>query len=319
MAASVPDMRDVSILILSRNGAGTLPRLLDAIAAQEFDGIAEIVAVDSGSTDGSVEILRPRVGKLIEIDAATFNHGETRNVGIAAASHPCVVLIVQDAIPANPHWLRELVAPLRASPRVAASWSRQIPFDAASAITRRYLESWLGASREPRVAAIPDAAAFERLSPWKRYEQCAFDNVCSCIRRTAWERHPFPRVPIGEDMEWAREVLLAGHQIAYAPASAVYHSHERSAAYEFRRTLLIHYRLRALFGLSTVPGVFALLRSMAATARAHVAYLRQDTTRDHPAREWARALALAVAWPAGQYAGARLADRGVRVNGFRGI
>ena len=54
----------ISIVLPTRNGRATLPALLDAIESQRIDSPFEVVAIDSGSTDGSIEILRPRVQTL---------------------------------------------------------------------------------------------------------------------------------------------------------------------------------------------------------------------------------------------------------------
>jgi rhamnosyltransferase len=312
-------MRDVTILLLTRNGAGTLRALLDGVRKQDYDGEVTVLAVDSGSTDGTLEILRPRVARLISVEAGSFNHGETRNLGLRAATSPAVVLLVQDAVPAAPDWLRQLVRPLEQDARIAATWSRQVARPRAGPLTRMQLERWPGTSSVSRVSMLEDPAAFGRMTPWQRFELCAFDNVCSCIRRSVWEQHPFPRASIGEDVEWARDVLLGGHRIAFVAESVVQHSHERSSAYEFERTLLIHHRLRALFGLSTVPGLYSLTRAVASSAAAHAACLRRGTEEDRSVRQWARAFGLSLAWPLGQYLGARLADWGVRVDGLRGI
>ncbi len=312
-------MFDVSILLLTRNGVATLPRLIDALRQQDYDAQVEIVAVDSGSVDGTIALLEPQVDRLLTVDPHGFNHGETRNLGLRAATKPLVVLVVQDAVPASATWLQELVRPLHDDVRVAAAWSRQVPRPEASGVTRMHLQRWVGASPVPRVAAVDGPSAFQRMQPWDQFELCAFDNVCSCIRRSVWERHPFPRVPIGEDIEWARDVLLAGYRIVYAPGSVVQHSHERSARYEFMRTLLIHHRLRTLFGLSTVPGVVSLAHAIVSSGRAHAACLRNGPRADRRGREWSRAMALSVAWPLGQYLGARLAECGVRLEGIRGI
>jgi rhamnosyltransferase len=237
-------MRDVSILLLTRNGAATLPELLARVRSQEFEGRIELVAVDSGSTDGTLGLLQGHADTIVSIDPAEFNHGETRNVGIAATTAELVVLVVQDAIPADRGWLRELVAPM-ADEAVAASWARQIPAADASAVTRMHLQRWFGASREPRTVSI-DPAAFHHLPSWRQFELCALDNVCACIRRRAWEQHPFRRVPIGEDVEWARDVLLDDWRIVYAPRSVVQHSQKHAVRYELVLTHHIHHRLRTV-------------------------------------------------------------------------
>jgi rhamnosyltransferase len=109
-----------------------------------------------------------------------------------------------------------------------------------------------------------------------------------------WQSHPFREVPIAEDLSWAKEVLLAGHRIAFVPDAVVVHSHERTPQYEFERTRLLHAELRRLFGLRPIASLPALARSIAATAADHA--------RVEPG---VRGFQLAVAWPLGQYLGAR--------------
>jgi rhamnosyltransferase len=137
-----------------------------------------------------------------------------------------------------------------------------------------------------------------------RLERCTFDNVCSCIRRTVWEAHPFRSMPIAEDVAWGRDVLRAGYQLAYLPDVVVRHSHDRSPWYEYARTRTLHRQLAELFELETVPSLRHLGRAVASTTLLHCR-LEGWNPRRLP-----RALALAVAWPLGQYAGARDARRG---------
>src|SRR5256885_445805 len=95
-----------------------------------------------------------------------------------------------------------------------------------------------------------------RSSPWTRAPPTG---------RSIWERPPFGSTPIAEDLEWAREVLLAGHRLAYVPRAVVVHSHDRSARYELARTYLLHRRLFELFQLRTIPDVPSLARAVAAS------------------------------------------------------
>src|SRR5436190_3774999 len=99
-------------------------------------------------------------------------------------------------------------------PQIAGTFARQQPRFGASAITRRYLEGWVAARPGGRTTAF-DRNAYEALAPSERLDRCAFDHVCAAVRRSAWLRHPYRSTPIGEDLEWAREVLLAGYRLAY--------------------------------------------------------------------------------------------------------
>jgi GT2 family glycosyltransferase len=237
-----------------------------------------------------------------------FNHGETRNQALAGVEGEFAVLMVQDAVPASTSWLRALVEPLLSDPEVAGSFARQVPASQASRVTAHYLSQWVAAQPSPRVVGPISLAAFDSMSPAERHLTCAFDNVCACIRLSVWRSHPFRPTPIAEDLEWAREVLLAGHKIAYAPHAVVRHSHERSAKYELQRTYLVHQRLQAMFGLSTVPTIGSLLRAVATSVPVHVR-LACGEPRGR-GRALLRGAALAVAFPLGQYLGARSAREG---------
>lgn len=299
-AAGVVSAPLVSIALVTRNGIDTLPAVLEALTRQTFDGAIEIVAIDSGSTDGSADLLRRRANRFVAIDPTTFNHGTTRNLAAAQAAGEYVVLLVQDAIPANDMWLARLVEPLRRDPRIAGTFARQVPHERAGALTRHYATLWKGASTAPHVAALDDPGEFESLPPHHRFDRCTFDNVCSCIRRSIWTQHPFVATPFAEDLEWARTVLMNGWAIAYAPDAVVAHSHERSAAYEFARTRILHRRLYQLFGLRTIPTAPLLARAVLSSLALHA---RVELS--------ARSLALAFAWPLGQYLGGRDAARAV--------
>jgi len=301
----------VSIVTLTRNGMATLPRWIEAIDSQASIGRHEVVAVDSGSSDGSRDFLESRGVRVFGIDPHTFNHGDTRNYAIAQTRGDLIALIVQDAVPIGTKWLQALVAPFASDALLAGTFARQVPAREASPLTRWSLERWLASGAAPRRIGPLSRSEFTALPPQARFERCIFDNVCSCIRRTAWERHLFRRVPIAEDLEWARDVLLDGWSLAYVPDAQVEHSHDRDPWYELRRTYLVHRRLQELFELSTVPTAPALLGAIARTLPAHL--------RVAPATAWPRAAALGIVWPAGQYFGARAARLGRPAPRFRNV
>lgn len=300
----------VSIVIPTRNAGERLDAVLDAIAGQRGAVPCRIIAMDSGSSDGTVERLRRRGAEVIPVDARTFNHGETRNQGLSRAAGELVVLLVQDAVPASRDWLQALLEPMLKDEEVAGSFARQLPAAGASGLTRRQLAGWGASPEEPRVSGPFTPEAFARLSPAERHVVSTFDNVCACVRLRVWRERPFRRTPIAEDLEWGRDVLQAGYKLAYAPRAAVWHSHERPVLYELQRTYLVHERLQALFGLSTIPSLPSLARAVAATVPLHCR-LAVGEPRGK-GRALLRGAALGVAWPLGQYLGARAARDGRR-------
>ena len=79
------DKPAVTLLIPSWNGAKEFPEILSRMLDQKLDRTFEVLVIDSGSTDGTVEILRPHAVRLIEIPNSELNHRLTRNRGILEA------------------------------------------------------------------------------------------------------------------------------------------------------------------------------------------------------------------------------------------
>lgn len=319
MAAPHVAVPDVSIVLVTRNGAGSLPAVLDAVERQQGTAAVEVIVVDSGSTDDTRRLVEPRVDLFVSIPPSTFNHGLTRNHGISRARGTLVVLLVQDAVPVGTGWLAALTAPFKSDPALAGTFARQIVRPDASSLTHAYARRWFATGLEGRRAALADGQSLSHLPPFERVDLCTFDNVCSCIRRSVWETHPFRETPIAEDIEWAATVLTAGFALAYVPEAVVTHSHERPASYEFARTMLLHRRLVELFEFRTVPTLGALARSVGSTLRFHAGCLRGDLRRKRSAALVWRALTLALAWPAGQYLGGRAASKGWKALRFRDV
>lgn len=295
----------LSVVLPTRNGAETLPALLHSLRSQRTLGPVEIVAVDSGSSDGTLELLKSVSVPVIRVGPGEFDHGTTRNLAIGRARGEFVVLLVQDALLIGDDWLEILVTPFANDPMLAATFARQRARSDASALTRHYLDGWIASSAEGWRAALEGGKTqFDAMTPAERLHRCTFDNVASCIRRSVWESHPFKATPIAEDLEWAKEVLLDGYALRFVPDAVVEHSHERSAAYEYARTRLLHARLYDLFGLQTIPTSPALVRAMLSSMARHFMVEWRNPS------QWPRAAALAVAWPLGQYRGARLARSG---------
>lgn len=295
----------VAVVVPTLNAGPRLTALLDAVRGQVIDQPVRVVAVDSGSTDGTVRTLEAYGATVLHVGRGSFNHGATRNQALAAVTEEFAALLVQDAVPASAQWLAALTAPLRADPTIAGSYARQLPWPDARPTTKYYLARASVSVTEPRTRGPLDEAVFYRMTPRERHDVCQFDNVSSCIRMAVWRSHPFEPVRFAEDLGWARRVLLAGHRLAYAPEAVVWHSHDRPAGYELRRAYLAHARLQELFGLCTIPTRAACLRAVAATLPLHVRLALRDPRRGW--REFAHAVALAAALPYGQYLGARAA------------
>jgi rhamnosyltransferase len=273
----------VSIIIPTLNAGPRFARTLEAIAAQDLDEPYEVVVIDSGSTDGTRELARRHGARVIAIDPADFGHGRTRNAGIAACGSDYVALLVQDAVPADQHWLSALVQALDEYPNAAGAASRPLPREDAGFV-ERYLAMrgpHADTGDDPIEQHGPSESQLLGASPEDVRRRCAFDDTSSIVRRAAWEQYPFPDVAYAEDLAWSAGVMRLGYSIVYVPASRVYHSHRRSCWYEVRRAYVDRRALLALqAAIAPLQGpsvrrtagsparVLSLVREMTRAARA---------------------------------------------------
>jgi rhamnosyltransferase len=296
----------VTVFLPTRNGGAELATVLRLVQEQELDRSFEILVIDSGSTDGTIELLERAPLRLLRIPRSEFNHGLTRQRAVEEARGEIVAMLVQDAQPADRRWLQALVEPF-SDAEVAGVYSRQIPRPDANPFIRRRLGAWAAASLEPRIQSIESPAAFETLPPLERMSLAVFDNVSSAVRRSVALEIPFDRKQFGEDIDWGRRVVLAGHELVYEPRSAVVHSHDRSAWYELRRIYLDHQNLHRTFGVHTVPDLESLIASLRWEVRENLAAVAEDSRLNGWRRlGWRlRSLPHACAGSLGQYLGAR--------------
>jgi rhamnosyltransferase len=251
----------VSIVIPTLNGGPLFADVLARLRSQQYPLTPELLIIDSGSTDNTLDAARAHNAKILQIDKKDFDHGLTRNRGIELSTGDIVLLLTQDALPADDLLIQNLVAAFDDF-QVAGAFARQVPRPDADALVTRNVSAWIAGAPAPRIAQITDRAAYEKLPPIEKYLFCVFDNVTSAVRRSAWQQIPFHQNAFGEDIEWSKRALEAGWKIAYQPAAAVIHSHDRPIAYEYKRTYMCHQTLYRLFGVQTLPARRYLPRAL---------------------------------------------------------
>ena len=300
-------MTKVSIVIPTLNAGPEFEELLERVSVQEGDFDREILVVDSGSTDGTVELARRYGATVHQIPKTEFDHGTTRNLGISLARGEYVALTVQDAAPLDERWLATMVENLEHDEYVAGVYSRQIPREESSALTRVLINDLATASLERREQFAESPERYRKMPPRKRRRLALFDDVSSCLRRSVWEELPYEKTDFGEDIRWGKRVVEAGYKIVYEPRSAVFHSHERGAIYDLKRYYMDQRVLLELFELELVPNLARLLLAIFRSSVHLYRLLRQDkelTVRGTPHLAW---LAVKYAIPAqvGNYLGVR--------------
>ena len=226
----------ISIVIPIKNAAGWLDKLIESLLSQTLAGSSEIILIDSGSEDNSVEIIKgyPEI-TLIQIDPQLFNHGATRNLGISKAKGEFVVFTVQDALPVDNLWLQNLSDGF-VNEKIAAVCGKQIVLHDLD----KNPVQWHRPVAKPitRVYQFKKFNDFNILSPENKKEICSWDNVNAMYRREILLKLPFSNTPFAEDALWAKNTIEAGIAVAYNPAAVVSHYHYENFNFTYRRTLV---------------------------------------------------------------------------------
>lgn len=270
---------NLSIIILTKNAGDNFRLLLDRIFSQESDYQYEVLLIDSGSSDSTLDIAQEFPLKITRIRPDEFHHGRTRNLGARLSSGDILVYITQDALPLGSDWLQRLVDNFK-EPDVAVVCGRQIAWETSKPPERFFYAYNFPDHRIEVTLGAPDYY----------HDNIFISNVNSAIRKDIWQQFQFSeKVIAAEDKEFAKRLLFAGWSIMYEPGAAVYHAHDLSLWSALHRA--------TRFGIALSQGAGGLPRSKNWVMR-RVGYLVEEARYIVHNKEWWKWLPYSVAYEA---------------------
>lgn len=304
---AIAKTRKASVIIPTYNGGDLFREVLHKTASQVCDFDYDILVIDSSSTDGTGELAAKFGGRVRceVIDQRDFQHGRTRNRAIELTDGEVVAVLTQDAMPFDENWLRELVAPFSADPKVAGAIGRHRAYPQHNRLVARDLDAMFDRFRDmgPLFSLDQGLPGFIRPGSmdWQMALHFYSDNN-SAMRRTVWNLLPYPEVEWGEDQVWCWEMLKLGLTKAYADKSVVWHSHNLTKPEQIKVGMHEGELFARFFGYSLGTAPFTR-EEMNAVRQAAIAYAEQAGI---PVAE-AEAYARMVSWShEGRVRGARM-------------
>ncbi len=245
-------MADLAVLVVSHNAAQWLERCLRSVYEHAGGARLELVVVDSGSTDGSAELIEREFPEVLLLRGANRGFAAANNVGVCAVTAPFVLFLNPDTEIIEGE-LGELLALLRSRPCVGLVGCRQVGADGGLLPTirrfptaARYLCGAIGSERWPILGArlgerVLAAAAYERETrcDWtvgsfmlarraailaaggmdeRYFLYCEEPDLCLRLRRLGWEVRHLPAMTIVHHAGKAGRNELLVAQDAYARA-----------------------------------------------------------------------------------------------------
>ena len=199
----------ISIVIRCYNEADHVGGVIDALKGQVVQDF-EIVAVDSGSSDGTLAVLEEHAVNIVHIPKEEFSFGRSLNIGCAAARGDYLVFLSAHCYPADGEWLGGLVDGFK-DPQTAAVYGRQRGVESSPFSEHQILKRW-----------FPDQSIDRQDTPFLNNANCA-------VRRSVWEEVPYDEeLPGLEDVAWAKKVMENGWGISYEADATVLHVHNET-------------------------------------------------------------------------------------------
>lgn len=234
----------VSVVIPVKNEAKKIRDCIEGILSQTVK-VKEIVVVDSGSTDGTLDILKEydKV-KVVEIPGSEFNHGLTRNLGVSHTSGEYVLLTVGDARPYNDVWIEELLKGFDDDHVAGVCGKQVVPHE----LDKNPFE-WYRPYSKPGIKKFDySSEEFKALPPMEKRKVCSWDDVSAMYRADIIKQIPFQKTSYSEDSIWAKDAAMAGYSLVYNDAAIVYHYHHVDDDFTFKRTFTSMYFRYKHFG-----------------------------------------------------------------------
>lgn len=206
----------VSVVIRCCNEEQHIGRLLDGILRQTVKDL-EVIVVDSGSTDGTLDIVSRYPVRVVPISPEAFSFGRALNLGCSAARGEFIIIASAHVYPVYVTWIESLLVPFL-DLQVALVYGKQRGNEVTQYSEHQILAHWFR----------------EQSNPNQTYPFC--NNANAAIRRAVWNQMAYDEKLTGlEDLDWAKRAMQAGHKIAYSAEAEIVHVHNESPLQIYNR------------------------------------------------------------------------------------
>lgn len=243
--------KTVSVIIPTKNAGKDFPILMKSLNAQRGFEKIEVVIVDSGSTDETVETAKLLGATVVSIEPEDFSHSGARNLGAEAASGDYVLFMVQDALPPNDTWLATMYMTLIENDLAAVSCA-ETPREDADLFYRQNCWNYynfLGVNNADRIYSLPKSQDYVSLR-----QNGQLSDLANLISRDIFMQYGY-RLNYAEDLDLGIRLIKDGHKLAFLGSSRVIHSHNRTPYYFLKRGFVDNIFLSDIFDDFVIPQI----------------------------------------------------------------
>jgi rhamnosyltransferase len=238
----------VTAVIRAYNEERHIGRLLSGLERQTQQP-DEIVVVDSGSSDATVDIATHYGARIVTIRKEDFSFGRSLNLGCDAAEGDLLLNVSAHVYPVYDTFVEHMARPFEEDPKVGIAYGRQVGDHRTKYSESRVMLKW-----------FPTKSISNQDHP--------FSNNANCmVRKSLWQKFPYDEELTGlEDLDFAKKAQADGARISYVADAPVVHVHEESwdrIRNRYRREAIAYARIMGQKEISAVEGVGLALGNIA--------------------------------------------------------
>jgi len=238
----------VSVIVRTYNEAAHLGRLVHGLNSQTVRP-AEIVVVDSGSTDGTADLAGALDCRVVHINKEEFSFGRALNRGCQAAGGDILLIMSAHVYPVYDSYVEHMLDALQ-RPGVAIAYGRQIGDHRTKFSESRVMLRW-----------FPSENIWDQGHPFS-------NNASAAIWASTWADHPYDESLTGlEDLAFAKRVIAAGKKVAYVADAPIVHVHEetwQTIRNRYRREAIAYTKIEPESGMSFATAIYLAAKNIAA-------------------------------------------------------
>jgi rhamnosyltransferase len=224
-----------SVVIRALNEERHIGRLLAGLSHQTVQP-DEIILVDSGSTDSTVDIAEHYGCVVVRIPKEQFSFGRALNWGCEAATGEVLFMLSAHVYPVYDTYIQHMLGPFE-RPETAVVYGRQVGDGRTKYSESRVMLKW-----------FPEESIWDQGHPFS-------NNANAAVRRDVWAELRYDEELTGlEDLEFADRAIGKGHGVAYVAEAPVVHVHEETwdrIRNRYRREAIAYARIMGEKKMST--------------------------------------------------------------------
>lgn len=237
----------MSIIISNYNGREHLEDCMESLERLTYPN-REVIVVDSGSTDGSADLLERRFPEVQVLRTEKIGIGEAINIGINSAEGDILVLDLNNDEVVSEQWLEPLVEALLNDKEVGIACPKRYVWNSKTILDSAGDDIWLG---------VCYARGHRRKDSdrYKALEEIDSAPVIATRRDVLDKVGPLDEeyYIYGEDVDFSIRTKRAGYRILFVPEAVQYHKVSGTIGRQSPARLYYNARARLLWIIKLYP------------------------------------------------------------------